>query len=684
MSNNSSLKTVILIPGANAKVSIASTRSKSILPALKFINAPGEPAVFQLKDGDFRQILEIDGINLIDAQQHGHSLEEQFKSILDLGTFNIQILLISRPFAIGSRQQLIEDAVASNPYYTWYSDYLFKWFSRVAEVSCLPKLSFYLVVTIPGKQITAKTPEAQLKAILNHTAKLRQTLEAMQQKPRLMDREEVRNLIAQSFVSPSIDSLQDTVDETPECITPSTLDTPSFEVKRDCLVIGNLVHQTCTVSQLPTKIWWGWLLDLICRATPFTLSLHFKACNQTQVKNQIKQAKLSAQKLKLLQPILDGQSKAVALSCYLSTYSDAKSTAALNLAGYKGALAQRKAIATNCIGKQDLAWRACLPLGLDEVRQVSRISSEIAAASWPAVRVVPRQVLGLPFGFGLASREPYFIALNDPASYLLTGSKPGAISATMSVLAMRFLSLNKRVVYMGASDAGLQLTKITGPELCRTTTINAKGVTETDKQDCDSTDASEQSLFYIDLTKVTPLKYNDNVLEQLSSLIKTPGLVIILEDIGLFLSTPDGKAALKTILKQARTKDCQVFAGVTAAMLKLAPDLWHEFNNQIVLSPDDADKADVYQYLNLSESIYLQEDPSICLMVNHSERCLLRLIWSPMEVGIVLRGQNANQRTAELTKLRHEIYSQVLSDNPKLSETDAWRQTIYQFGLRCN
>lgn len=684
MSKSSSLKTVTLLPGANAKISIASTRSKLILPALKFINAPGEPAIFQLKDGDFRQIFEIAGINLIDAQQYGERLEEQFKSLLDESTFNIQIVLTSRPFAIGSRQQLLEEAASINPYYAWYSDYLFKWFSKVAEVSCLPKLSFYLVVTIPAKQISAKSPTALNKAISNHTARLQQTLVAMEQKPRLLDREEVRTLIAQTFVSPSIDSQQDTVDETPECIAPSTVDTPSFEVKRDCLEIGNLVHQTCTVSQLPTKIWWGWLLDLICRTTPFTLSLHFKTCNQTQVKNQIKQAKLSAQKLKLLQPILDGKSKAVDLSCYLSTYSDAKSTAALNLAGYKGALAQRKAIATNCIGKQDLAWRACLPLGLDEVGQVSRISSEIAAASWPAVRVVPRQVLGLPFGFGLASREPYFIALDKTESYLLTGSKPGDISATTAVLAMRFLSLNKRVVYMGASEAGIQLTKITGPALCSTVSITAKDSAETGKQDCVPAQASDQSLFYLDLAKLTPHKYSNAILERLSSLIKAPGLIIILEDIGLFLSTKDGKAALKTVLQRAHAKDCQVFAGVTASMLKAAPELWHEFKNQIVLSPDDADKADVYQYLNLSESIYLQEDPTICLMVNHSERCLLRLTWSPMEVGIVLRGQNANQRIEELTQLRHEIYSQVLSDNPKLSQTDAWRQTIYKFGLRCN
>lgn len=681
MSKSTSLRTVTLIPSPNIRVSSPITKSKTILPALKFINSAGAPAIVQLKDGDFRQVFQIKGINLIDAQQFGDKLEELFKELLDATDCHIQVLLTSRPFAIGSRQQLLDQPASPNPYLAWYSDYLFKWFNKVSEVSCLPKLSFYLVITVPGKLISAKSKPAIFKAIAKHTDATQKALIAMGQDPRLLDRSELRTLIAQSFVSPPLDSQQDIVDETPECIAPATIDEPAFEVKRDSLRLGNLMHHTCTISQLPTRIWWGWLLDLICQAKAFTLSLHLRSCNQAQVKKQIKQAQLSSQKLKSLQSILNSQSKAIDLSCYLSTYSDASTTAASNLATYKRILNQRKAIATNCLGKQDLAWRACLPLGLDEVKQTSRISSEVAAASWPAVRVVPDQALGLPLGFGLASREPYFLDLYSNQNCLLTGSEQVDVTATAVILAMRFLSINKQVLYLGTSDAAKQLTEVLGPDLCSKLllTDDYSGPSQADKTT--TTGEHNHSLFYFDCTALKSTKDSKVIIEQLKTFARVKGRRIFIEDSSLFLSNGELKTAFAELLGLARDRDCQIFAGLEAKMLKTAPELWSPFKNQIVLSPQSTDRETVYKHLQLSENIYFDEDPSVCLSVSGAERCMLWLVWSPMEVGIVLRGQNANQRN-DLAQLRNSIHVQILKNNPKLSKTDAWRQTIYQFGLQ--
>jgi hypothetical protein len=158
--------------------------------------------------------------------------------------------------------------------------------------------------------------------------------------------------------------------------------------------------------------------------------------------------------------------------------------------------------------------------------------------------------------------------------------------------------------------------------------------------------------------------------------------ILVIEDVSIFLDRPEGAKYLRQIIAAANKREKRVILALSPEQLESVPTLWKLFINQVIFQASKADAPYIKQYLHVKEPLKFYFKDSF-LMKCGSRRSILRLLWSPMDAAILLNNHLDLKASKQvISKKRDALYSDVKKKNPKLSETDAWRQAVYYLGMQ--
>jgi hypothetical protein len=660
-------KRVVVISSAQTSGKSKSQKiTRAILPALRF---QPDTSLIELEDGSVRQIFEVEGTSLYDYIESREQWEQQFKALIDELKCDIQLIATSRPFAVGSSENYAKAVGKSDdPYLHWGSEYIYRWFWRMAECSYIPTLRFYFVLTMPSSTTVAAALKESFDSMANACLGI---LQKGGHQPRILDRDEVRSLLMQ-FVMPPANCEIELPDSFPEALTASTLIEPDIQELSNLCQIGDLHHIAGYFSQLPARTSVGWLVGIINQVVPYTFAIHIRPCDQNEVRKQIEAPRFDQKQHPELSNILNGQAKAVDVSISFATYGQTDGEAQSNFSALRNYFTKAGATVSDAHNRQIEILRSTFPLGISGPSQ--RVSSEVAANCWPATRIVPAQKIGLPLGYAWSSREPYFLDASASQSVLITGEDRDRTTLT-TLIAARSLNVGTEVLYIGKSQSARFLTQICGKSLSELSSILGS--------------LSNKQFSMVEYKKS---KLADSELLAIEKTIKgwldDGRQMLVIEDAAIFLKSEKGTALLKRTVNRCKRTSTPLYLAVAPKLLALMPDICQRFNTKFVLPLDPASKKLVQKTLPVSDKINMEGcDTTLCLAINGNNRSVIRLAWSPMETGILARStaiasQTAENETAYRAKLL-AIKDELMAKTPALSETDAWRQAVYYFGLQC-
>lgn len=684
MKRSSKPRKVVLLSDKLAVGSRSGKKTIPLLPAINFISSAGsDQGLMQLSDGGYRRIFEIDGFSLVSFHHNAADLEAKFKELIDGLNCNLQLLIASRPYPIGSWEDYQGQAnPVDNDYLRWYLDYSYKWFSRVCDCAHIPRRSFYAVLSSPEDAGKTKTNDQKRKAFERAAEDCIKQLTALGQNPRAVVGEDARLLLSQYFLSPPVQSEKHTIDKLAACLSDSTIMEPEIVEDAGWIKIGDTFHASCAITHLPAEIASAWLYWPVIETTPYTVSIHLMPCEQKQTVSRI-QEKYARKKLPAdLSDIASGASRAIDVSVYISTYGKTEGELKERLELVRTNFLKKGAPTGAAAGRQSALWRANLPIGLNEPRLCHRISSQAASAFWPCVFDVPSQDKGIFVGYGRASLSPVFINPKEQSDYLVVASKGDEAHSLMSLLAMKYLSSGMRVLYVGASEHPQFLGSVLGPELCKTVEVDKTG-----KPDRDPV----RSFCHLRWQKNNELDPQST--KKLFDLVRGwsakagSGKVIFIEDISGFLENASSTRALKRLLADADEKGIRIFMAVKPKYLARLAALKHSFENKIVFRPSAAEVTHIKKHLDKNYCFTpgyprAGKDNYVCALIKGGALWFVSLLWSPMDGGLLARSHIYGQSNAKLKARRLALYKDVRRKNPKLSECDGWRQAIYYFGLQ--
>ncbi len=260
-------------------------------------------------------------------------------------------------------------------------------------------------------------------------------------------------------------------------------------------------------------------------------------------------------------------------------------------------------------------------------------------------------------------------------NFLIVGANSRTNEAITSLAALRHMAVGVNVLEIGSSQSAKFITKILGPELCiRKKSDERLNPAENQGRPYTWSECNSKKALKIETLAIL----KENVKRWFSN----EKQILIIEDTSIFLNCQEGVNYLKQIIAIAKKRKKRVIIGLSPKQLKSAPTLWKSFMHQIVFQPSRADAPSIKQYLRINEPLKFYFKDSF-LMKYGNRRSILRLLWSPMDVAILLSNHadlKAPKRT--IFKKREELYLALKEKNPKLSETDAWRQAVYYLGIQ--
>ncbi|MBS1993351.1 MAG: hypothetical protein JSS83_22700 [Cyanobacteria bacterium SZAS LIN-3] len=640
MRNKTSTRVVLLSDSLQAEKKTrgrAGRKSAPLLPAIKFKSDAKSSGLLQLADGRYRHVYELDGVDLAFSPEYIEKLRRDFLRLLNQLECDVQFIVTNRIFPLGGSEKFHEAVgLAENDYLKWYADYQFKWFTRISQRTYLPQRRHFLVVT---------TRTRSGKALANCLANLNK----LGQTYRALNRQEIRTLIMQGFVLPPETSEHTQIEKFAECRSPSTLMDPLFEEAEDHLRIGDLLHGGCHIAYLPAEVEFGWLLSGQLVTAPSTVSLH------------IRQSK----------PIGSGNSqKTVDISLYFSSFGRTPGELKSNLDTLKEYFERGGARFNTGRGLQAKTFRASLPLGLDELQLSHRVTTKVAATCWPCISAIPPQKLGVPIGYAVSTREPFMLVPDESTNFLIVGANSRTNEAITSLVALHHLAVGVNVMFIGCAQTPKFIATILGPELSHSRTLTDAELSPRPYTLIDCTTRTKRSSATLSALKRTIAKWFSDEKQML-----------VIDDGSIFLNCPDGAKYLSQIISAAQKRGKRVILALTPQQLQAAPTLWKAFANQMIFQPGRTDASYIKQYLGIAEPIKFHFRDSFLLKCGN-RRSILRLLWSPMDAGILLSNHvDMKAPKGPIARKREELYLAVKEKNPKLSETDAWRQAIYYLGL---
>ena len=471
----------------------------------------GDDGVLVLADGSLRQVVSCRGINslLFDPEERDR-LAQDLANLANIIDFDIQILVTSKNLPVDEYLSKYQSqVVCKDDFLRWYANYTDRWFRSMQEITYVPQREFYIVVEHQpadtrklglmgrwnGKR-SHQLHEESLGGLTRNTRVVEEHLRQSGLEPRILNRNELRTLIYQ-HLNPRLSEKDREVPPSVPGVTEScTLARSGLRIQNDHLWLDGAYVGTQYLDKLPPHSWSGWLIELLTINAEYTFSLFVHACNQERVRKALKrdfngnfaaatqlggapdlQTLESAKDAReALQEMLRTSNKAVDISLYVKTQAKSVQGVKANFDEIARVFSNRGAALNPAPRLQFDCWQSCLPVGVDRLAHVHRVSSTVLGTFWPFFTASCGTPDGVPFAFAVASREPvllnpFYLGDGKEANNMFVVGTTGAgKSFAVSMLILRLLTLGMRFVIIDKPvdkhGAYRFITELLGPGLC--------------------------------------------------------------------------------------------------------------------------------------------------------------------------------------------------------------------------
>ncbi len=480
-----------------------------------FIHAiPGDdldPGVIVLTDGSLRSVLSCRGINalLFDPDERDR-LAQDLTNLANTIDFDIQIMVTSRNLPVDEYLSRYQSQLNSeDDFLRWYAHHTDCWFRAMQELNYIPLREFHVIVeylppdckrlgTQKERWDGRRSSELHARFVVQLERQVRMVQDQLRNsclEPEVLTRKQVRDLVFQHLNPQLSEETADAPRSTPLMAEASTLARSALRIHNDHLWLDGTCVATQYLKEPPHETWAGWLVELMCLNAQYTFSLFVHACNQDAVRKQLRREfKFSSIALSQLggppdldsiesttaardaiQQLLRTSNKAVDVSLYIKTRADDLEELETRMGEIGRVFRNRGATLTSADGMQFEAWQSCLPLGVDRLAFVHKVTAPVLGTFWPFFTASCGTPDGVPLGFAVASGEPvllnpFFLGEGKDANNMfVVGSTGAGKSFAVQMLIMRLLPLGMRFVIVDKTvdkqGAYRFITELLGPEI---------------------------------------------------------------------------------------------------------------------------------------------------------------------------------------------------------------------------
>ncbi|MGD9682440.1 MAG: hypothetical protein AB7W16_14740 [Candidatus Obscuribacterales bacterium] len=670
--------------------------SRDCLSLVRSITDTGDSAgLVERMDGSLLRIIRLEGFNIPYSEEQWQVIEKSFEGALRClsGNARIQFLVLNRPLdADRHMKEYRKLCLDDNPFLAWYADYTSAWFRKVCETRLVPNREFYVVVSVErpstGQQAASRLSRSATVTELDRlSAEIARVFGKAGGAPSFLSRSQIRTLLY-SCLRPSYPS--GLSDEPVETLKPSTLPAMRLGAGRKHVLIDGTRIASQVVSDLPSKMRAGWLMDLVSLGFSSCLSIHVRPGDSQSILENASEGPAGLER-SIRKRLGESASEPIELSIYLSTCAEAgsgerigwQSEEARSVFHRYGAL-----LSPDC--DQKSAFLSGLPLGIDSGGIAHSMVVEDSVLLCPLVTASCGAATGLPLGFARASREPVFVSTAEGLRLLAVASRKRDLVFFRPFMTMRLLSTNLSILYLDDGSGSLaRLVSTLGDNLVERLSCTSPG----SKKRAVSAVPESPVLTIVEwIERLSPAniegfkKLVRSWLAKISSGRRAPAIFI--GDLGLLSGKRAGIEALEYLYGLARRRGVVIIAAsmpdARAGMKRASAIACRHSDVRIVLPQTGKSMPEAARILELdqgdSAAVRMLETRDKyawqCFLETDRNHGLVRLVPSPLEYWIC--SSLAAFEKKRLTKMRAEVKAR----NPRLSASDAARQTFYYLGLQ--
>lgn len=600
----------------------------------------------------FTSIFRVSGIHHQPGAQFTKQTRTHLLNLVNKSGCRLQFLHSRLPFDKNKFQTSHAwDFAHQEEYIRWVSDYVSKWFARVGDH--MYEIQNHVVLSEAESELNKpllrrrKNFEELCKSFGNK-------LNDLQMQPMQLTEQEAQEIICQNPV----------VGFYPEVISAK---------------VAQGVFKAGYVSALPDEIWDGWLLNLSTICGVFSLSVSIEPVVEDE-KSAIKE-RIAAARDQLpdplppdLQGIVSGKEEPVSLCLsYSATGATAQSTAATfeqieNIFTQMGATCQANADQVN-------AAPATLPLGQIPRTGGHSITSSIAAASLPILKIKGTETFGTPLGTTLVSAEPVYLPMDAQGmdDLLIVAEQEKQRSALLSLLSLRYLSTGNKVVYIGAGRS------ISVPIKCLSANAHKVNLAPTADMEPTGIPSSVRLLFFSHEDLSTLEDHHIDLVKNALDMMDANTMFVV-ESASAFADATE----LLSLINTAKANNQPVILADSAKTLSKMSVPAYNFKNILAFEPDQ-DTIEEFEAITGINPLHLQNfsfaNSSTLLYANFNGACdILHFITSPLEACMLQYSHRQDKEVNFEERLKEKIES-IKAKNPRLSDADSVRQGVYYLAM---
>ncbi len=463
--------------------------------------------VVVLTDGSLRKYISVTGINLLLSDEFDRELlARQFGNLFDSVECDMQVLVKSRNLPVEEYLEQYQMHVKTDDLYLRrYAEYTDNWFREEQSLRFIPQREFYLLLSFQppdtngGRSWSGKrSPSAHDEYLYELNRYVQVAYDQLNQscmKPKVLNQEEIRNLLFSSLNPGLIERERVVPEPHPEFSECSALARSALEVSDKNLWLDGKFIATHYLKEMPHNVWIGWFIEMMSLPFEYTLSIFIHQCNQERVRKALKYkyhfGKLSSRQLPApdlelsevtsqteaaIQTFLRSSAKAFDVSMYVTCTADSQERLNRCTDQINRVIQNRGAKMDKGHYLQLDAWQSTLPIGVDKLAIVHQVMSPVVGTLWPFFSAKCGTPTGVPFGFSLASGEPvlldpFFLGAGKEAYNMFVVGMTGAgksFAVSMLILrllptGMRFILIDKTVDRFGSYRF---ITEMLGPNHC--------------------------------------------------------------------------------------------------------------------------------------------------------------------------------------------------------------------------
>ena len=682
----SSKRTLLLKKFSNGKTRKPQKNILSSLPSIGALNGRDfDDNTMQLDENRHSRVVRIKPFSFPLTEKERIAFAVTLEELVRTSELDLQVVVTSKLVDVDRALEGFNQGRAmTNEYLRWLGDYTHKWFARVADVSCIPTREFYLVAS------TARIAEENsFESFEHHFKDLMQHMERMKLEPKILKRCELRKLLYSNLRL----SFTEISEQPVEMLSPSSIPDVEIQEFKNHLIVDSTFVATYTMTEMASNVWQGWLAKLLMSPIKrFVASLHLQKCD---VSRAIEEAKLmigsnNRTLRELEKDVSKDKCTIVDASFHLATFAET-ATELEHASELVRKFSQKTAIVQLATNQQFDAWQSCLPIGVNNAGVSHRIKSNDATSLWLGYSDQTGHITGFPFAYGRAS-EPVLLGPARGSIILIAGSNEEERRLAQTLLTIRMAVTDYSILQFSGSHNLKHLLSALGPGL--SAVIGSDGLDDMSLLKATGFDKTF-ALRCVDLSTTNgrcpkgSLNRFAKVCQLFAESEDARVPVIIIPDLSAFAESPEGFEALEKIIGTAKSLNSVLIINSNTGTLRQSPKISEmileasetrlimpqtkvdaDFARDKILGCGDSSTFETLARLQFPKDVW-------CYLTTPHSIGLVRLVMSPMEYWMY-------SESADDEALREAMWQEVRTKNPKLSNTDAARQSVYYLGLQHN